>query len=102
MKKCSQFGQLSFLMNNKFSNYYQISSQILKVVGGVKCQKDMTPWEKELNKGKRTFNILLISNFYEHVERERLLTELFELRDQGTDTEQELAECQTMNSKLLR
>ncbi|KAH1116640.1 hypothetical protein GLYMA_17G038700v4 [Glycine max] len=62
----------------------------------------------------------LFQNFYEHGERERLLTELSELRDQllvhlqekftysmknenqDTDTAQELEECQNMNSKLLR
>ncbi|TKY54300.1 Phragmoplast orienting kinesin-1 [Spatholobus suberectus] len=62
----------------------------------------------------------LFQNFYEHGERERLLTELSELRDQllvhlqgkftfsmknenqDMDTAQELEECQNMNSKLLR
>ncbi|KAK7363420.1 hypothetical protein VNO77_05563 [Canavalia gladiata] len=59
-------------------------------------------------------------NFYEHGGRERLLTELSELRDQllvhlqeknsssikvenqDIDTAQELEDCQNMNSKLLR
>ncbi|KAF7836879.1 kinesin-like protein KIN-12C isoform X1 [Senna tora] len=59
-------------------------------------------------------------NFYEHGERERLLTELSELRDQlvvnlqekitfsmqnenqDNDTKQELEDCQIMNSNLLR
>ncbi|XP_014509145.1 kinesin-like protein KIN-12C [Vigna radiata var. radiata] len=59
----------------------------------------------------------LSQNSYEHGERERLLTELSELRDQllgnlqgkftfsmknDIDTAQELEECQNMNSKLLR
>ncbi|BAT77004.1 hypothetical protein VIGAN_01508300 [Vigna angularis var. angularis] len=59
----------------------------------------------------------LSQNTYEHGERERLLTELSELRDQllvnlqgkftfsmknDIDTAQELEECQNMNSKLLR
>ncbi|KAI9113846.1 hypothetical protein K1719_015097 [Acacia pycnantha] len=59
-------------------------------------------------------------NFYEHGERERLMTELSQLRDQlvvslqekfafpmrnenqDDDTKQELEDCQIMNSKLLR
>ncbi|XP_054821452.1 kinesin-like protein KIN-12C [Prosopis cineraria] len=59
-------------------------------------------------------------DFYEHGERERLLTELSQLRDhlvvslqekltfsmrnesQDNDTKQELEDCQIMNSKLLR
>ncbi|KAJ1403031.1 P-loop containing nucleoside triphosphate hydrolase [Sesbania bispinosa] len=43
-----------------------------------------------------------IPNFYEHGERERLLAELSELRDQDTDATRELEDCQNMNSKLLR
>ncbi|KAK7264770.1 hypothetical protein RJT34_32380 [Clitoria ternatea] len=63
----------------------------------------------------------LFQNFYEHGERDRLLTELSELRDQllvhleekftsslknenqdKTDIAQELEDCQNMNSNLLR
>ncbi|XP_058757303.1 kinesin-like protein KIN-12C [Vicia villosa] len=62
----------------------------------------------------------IFQNFYEHGERERLLTELSELRDQllvhlqekctfsmkneneDIDATQELEVCQNMNSKLLR
>ncbi|GAY35574.1 hypothetical protein CUMW_017130 [Citrus unshiu] len=44
----------------------------------------------------------LFQSFYEQGEREKLLAELAELRDQDNDTTTELENCRNMNSKLMR
>ncbi|KAK7388059.1 hypothetical protein VNO78_22862 [Psophocarpus tetragonolobus] len=98
--------QLELLVDGKLSaeNYLteenkalQEEIQLLKV----KIDKNSESYRLALENGRLLQQLQLFQNFYEHGERERLLSELSELRDQGIDTAQELAECQNMNSKLL-
>ncbi|GAU16719.1 hypothetical protein TSUD_199610 [Trifolium subterraneum] len=92
-------GQLStekYLMEENRALKEEI--QLLKM----KIDKNSESSKLALENDKLLQQLQIFQNFYEHGERERLLTELSELRDQDIDATQELEVCQNMNSKLLR
>ncbi|WJX90794.1 hypothetical protein P8452_72654 [Trifolium repens] len=110
-------GQLSaekYLMEENKALKEEI--QLLKM----KIDKNSESSKLALENDRLLQQLQIFQNFYEHGERERLLTELSELRDQllvhlqekftfsmknenqDIDATQELEVCQNMNSKLLR
>ncbi|XP_020226379.1 kinesin-like protein KIN-12C isoform X2 [Cajanus cajan] len=117
--------QLELLVDGKLSaetylmeenRALQEEIQLLKVI----IDKNSESSRVSLENDRLLQQLLQYQNFYEHGERERLLTEISELRDQllvhlqgkftlpmknenqDIDTAQDLEECQNMNSKLLR
>ncbi|CAK8563854.1 unnamed protein product [Lathyrus sativus] len=117
--------QLELLVDGQLSaeKYLMEENRALKEefrVHKTKIDKNSESSRFALENDRLSQQLQIFQNFYEHGERERLLTELSELRDQllvhlqekctfsmkneneDIDATQELEVCQNMNSKLLR